>query len=334
MAEAADPSKKKRIIFDSSNLPCEEVDYFEVLNFSQSKFDDVMKTCSTLPIGKDLFYACVPVEVEADLEFYRSKQNLKVLDTPNNNGAQVFIPGIMVKREVQCPTLPAELIEKMGKITYIANNAYTHLQSFVHLVGYWSSRHYQTRRKVFQDLILTELRDRKKNKCFTKKERKLICQNILDVSFDILEYREREMYYIFSTMERLRNFQDKAPYAYENLVQYFVRLSFYVWQKHICGICFEDCDEIFALKDLRDELNTDDVVLTKDQLLNRLMYCCNKCFSSGTVFNADEKGEKFYLVCSETEDGVKFLSEDDEGMEVLGEAIKKQLSFPTNTELF
>ena len=242
-----------------------------------------------MPIGVDLMYAQVPLELAADhgLNFFRTKQNVKILEKPDKYDQQVFLPGVLVKRHVSSPQLSEQLLEKMGNMSIMKENKYVHIQSFVHLMQYWARESYNERKSLLQYLLLAELRKKKIKDMFTRNDIKTIRSNILSVVFDITHESEKEMFYILSSMERLRMFRDKVPYMFENIKRYFQHMAFcYVWKKRVCGCCFRDCDvnEFGGFKSCRYGPDSVVTVVNKEELLNQMIYCCDQCVSTEKVY--------------------------------------------------
>ena len=291
MASAVGPNDKgKRLLaLTVADLGEDEKNYFEVLNLCQEKYDDIINTCVWMPIGDDLVYAQVPLELAADhgLNFFRRKQNVKILEKPNEHDQQVFLPGILVQRHVSSPQLSEQLLEKLGNMSIMLDNKYVHIQSFVHLMHYWAREAYNGRKSLIQHLILAELRKKKIKDMFTRNEIKTIRSNILSVVYDITHESEKEMFYILSSIERLRMFRDKAPYTFENIDRYYKHMAFsYCWKKRVCGCCFRDCDinEFGGFKSCRYGPDSVVTVVNKEELLNQMIYCCDQCVSTEKVY--------------------------------------------------
>ena len=286
MASAVDPKDKgKRLLhLTVDDLDKDETFYFNVLNLCQATYDDITSTCVWFPIGENLVYAQAPLDLkfdaDHDLNFFRRKQNVRILEKPDEHDRQVFLPGILAQRHVSSPQLSEQLLEKMGNMSIIVDNKYVHIQGFVHLMHYWSTEAYNERKSLIQDRILAELRKKKSKEMFTRNERKTIAGNILSVVFDITNDCEKEMFYILSSMERLRIFRDKAPYTFESIERYFKHIAFgYFWHKRVCGCCYRDCDvnEFEGFKSVQYGPDSVVTVVNKEQLLNQIIYCCDEC---------------------------------------------------------
>ena len=224
-------------------------------------------------------------DVECDLDYFKGKKHVRVLERPDEFGRQVFLPGIVVEKVIESPDLPESLLTKMTQMQVIKKQKFLHIQSYLHLLDYWSRMSFLERKRDIQEGILKELRKHKSKKSkelFTKAEAKMISKHILSVRFDMTDKQHKELYYTFCTLERLRTFHEQTCYTYEELKRYFHRLAFnFAWQQFICGVCYKDIDllEFGGFKSARYGLDEEVVTLTKQQMLNQMVHCCKTCFA-------------------------------------------------------
>lgn len=148
------------------------------------------------------------------MNYFKKRKNVKILDKPDQYDRQVFLPGIIAERVVVSPELPDTILVKMNEMKVIRQNKFIHVQSFYHLMCYWSREAFLERKSEFEDGILKELRKHKSKELFTRWEIKMIAKKISSVRFDITDMMEKEMYYILSTLERMRMYKDKTPYEF------------------------------------------------------------------------------------------------------------------------
>lgn len=242
------------------------------------------------------------------MNYFKKRKNVKILDKPDQYDRQVFLPGIIAERVVVSPELPDTILVKMNEMKVIRQNKFIHVQSFYHLMCYWSREAFLERKSEFEDGILKELRKHKSKELFTRWEIKMIAKKISSVRFDITDMMEKEMYYILSTLERMRMYKDKTPYEFEEIHRYFMHIAFnFVWQKRICGCCFKDItvDEFGGFKSLRFGADNVVTVVNKEELLNQLIYCCDLCVLTEEVFKLGFTKDDFYV--KQTKDGPKMV---------------------------
>ena len=288
MAHSGNDEGKRMLKVTVEGIEADEKSYYNLVNITAERYEEFKKECVSLPIGTDMFYVEVPLNLEYDLEcdlnYFKEKKNVRVLERPDEFGRQVFLPGIVVEKVIESPDLPESLLKKMTQMQVIKKQKFIHVQSFLHLIDYWSRMSFLERKSEIQDGILKEIRKHKSKKSkelFTKGEVKMIAKHILSVRFDITDHKHKELYYTFCTLERLRTFQDQTLYTYSELKRYFTRLAFnFMWHKFICGVCYEDIDfaEFGGFKSLRYGLDEEVVTLTKKQMLNQMVHCCKTCF--------------------------------------------------------
>ena len=288
MAHSGNDEGKRRLKVMIEGVEEDEKHYYNFVNLTEERYETFKKECVSMVIGTDMFYVEVPLDLEFDsqcnLNYFKHKKNVRVLERPDEFGRQVFLPGIVVEKVIESPDLPEALLKRMTQMQVIKKQKFIHIQSFLHLIDYWSRTAFLERKREIQDAILKEIRKHKSKKSkelFTKAEAKMIANHILSVRFDITDHKHKELYYTLCTLERLRTFKDETLYTYENLKLYFTRLAFnFVWHKFICGLCYQDTDfaELGGFKSCRYGLDDEVVTLTKEEMLNQLIHCCKKCF--------------------------------------------------------
>lgn len=320
MAHSGSDVGKRLMQMSLDGVDYEERNYHEIVNIDKAQHDELQNTCRFLPIGNDLNYVLVPLDVdrdkERDLSYFMKRKNVKILEKPDENGRQVFLPGILAERVVQSPDLPDVIVKKMEQMKVIKQQKFVHIQSFMHLMSYWCREQFLERKSNFQDAILHELRKHKSKELFTRRELKMIAKKILSVRVDITDLMEREMYYIFSTMERMRMYRDKCPYEFEHLERYFTHIAFnFMWHKRICGCCFNDIgvDEFGGFKNCRCGVDGIVTVVNKEQLLQQVIYCCDTCVLTEEVFKLGFTKDDFYF--KQTKEGPKALIQNEKQAE-------------------
>lgn len=286
MAHSGSDEGKRKMKVSIEGLHGDEMNYFNLVNISEERYQEFQKECICLPIATDMYYVEVPLslkyDAQFDLNYFKTKKNVKVLERPDQFDRQVFLPGIVVPKVIESPELPESLLQKMTQMQVIKNQKYFHVQSFLHLIDYWSRTMFLERKKKIQDDILKELRKSKKSKdLFTKAEAKMIAKHILSIRFDITDNSHKELYYTLSTLEKVR-IHDETPYTFDQLKIYFQRLSYnYALHQFVCGICYQDIDyaQFGGFKSMRYGLDDEVVTLTKHEMLNQMIYCCKTCFA-------------------------------------------------------
>ena len=162
-------------------------------------------------------------DLQCDLNYFKQKKNVRVLERPDEFGRQVFLPGIVVEKVIESPDLPESLLKKMTQMKVIKKQKFIHVQSFLHLIDYWSRMSFLERKSEIQDGILKEIRKHKSKKSkelFTKGEVKMIAKHILSVRFDITDHKHKELYYTFCTLREslpLKNRTAMIKYSPPNL---------------------------------------------------------------------------------------------------------------------
>ena len=288
MAHSANDIGRRMVRLNIDDIAGDEKLFYNLTNITAELYKDFLNECMWMPIGKDMVYMEVPVDVESDpqlnLDFFKQTKNVRILERPDEFGRQVFLPGIAVERVIQSPDLPEGLTAKLEQMSIVKQQKYVHIQSYLHLVDYWSRFSFRQRQGQIQEAILKETRKHKSKKSldlFTKAEAKTIARNISSVRFDITDSQQKELYYTLSSLERLRTFHEKTVCTYDNLKQYYTRLVFNtVFNRFICGLCFNDteCSDLGGFKSMRYGTDHQVVTLSKEELLNQLVQCCKNCF--------------------------------------------------------
>ena len=288
MAHSANDVSRRMVRLNIDTIAAEEKQFYNLTNITAERYKEFLNECVWMPIGKDMVYMELPVDVERDpefnLDFFKQRNNVRILERPDEFGRQVFLPGIAVERVIQSPDLPEGLIAKLEQMNIVKKQKYVHIQSYLHLVDYWSQFSQKQRQGQLQETILKEIKKHKSKKSldlFKKTEAKTIANNISSVRFDITDSQQSELYYIFSSMERLRTLHDKAPCTYDNLRQYFTRFAFNaVCNKFMCGFCYNDMEfaDLGGFRSVRYGTDQQVVTLNKEELLNEFVQCCKNCF--------------------------------------------------------
>ena len=288
MAHSGSDEGKRKLKVTVEGLERSEKNYYQLVNITAERYEEFRKECVSLPIGTDMFYVEVPLslehDVQYDINYFKARKNMRVLERPDEFGRQVFLPGIVVEKVIESPDLPESLLKKMTQLQVIKKQKVLHIQSFLHLIDYWSREAFVERKRDIQDGILKEIRkykSKKSRELFTKAEVKMMANHILSVRFDITDNAHKELYYTLSTLERVRT-HEQTFYTYQELQKYFRRLAFnFAWHQFICGVCFNDIDfaEFGGFKSVRYGLDDEVVTLTKKEMLNQMIYCCNTCFA-------------------------------------------------------
>lgn len=310
MAHSGNDEGKRFFEIDVDDINKDERNYFEIISIDEKSRDELKDTCKFLPIGDNLQYVLVPIDLEfdpeRDLAYFKKRKNVQILDKPDKYDRQVFLPGILAERVVVSPELSETILAKMNKMKCVKDNQFIHIQSYLHLMCYWSREAFLDRKQASQDAILNELRKKKAKELFTRAEIKEIQRHINSVRFDITDQAEKEMYYVLSTLERLRLYRDRAPYEFEQLDQYFNKMSFdFMWNIRICGSCFKDItiNEFGGFKSLKFGAENVLTIVKKEELLQQLIYCCDMCVLTEEVFKWGFTKDDFYF--KQTKDGCK-----------------------------